>query len=193
MNKINSLSDLLMEELSDLLNAEDQLIDSLPRMAQASQSSGLKAVLEAHSIVSQEQAGRLRDIFVNSGQNPKGMVCKVMKELIAECEGVINQTEAGQARDIIIISIAQRMEHYEITGYAIAHEHADDLGHSKIVDVVDKILNEERTMHLRLSELAQGLINVQAIEPKGGGFYVPEGKFSRKSFKKKDKNPRGGI
>ena len=46
MKRINSLSDLLMEEMSDLLLAENQLLEALPKMVQASESAALKSVFE---------------------------------------------------------------------------------------------------------------------------------------------------
>jgi ferritin-like metal-binding protein YciE len=204
MKRINSLNDLLMEELADLLNAENQLSEALPKMVEASQSLTLKLVLQAQLEVTKEHAYRLQDILSNLGQKTQGVTCKVMKGLIQESEDVIHKTENGQARDIAIISMMQRVEKYEISGYGTAMEHAVDLGQRRVVEVLDKTINEERAMNLHLSELAQGIINLQATDPnsksqktnqqqesplkaKSGGFYVPEGKFGRGGIKKKSK------
>ncbi|MDE2028199.1 MAG: DUF892 family protein [Candidatus Omnitrophica bacterium] len=165
MKKIGSLSELLMEELADLLDAENQLKQAMPQMIQASQSQTLRSLLENHHQDTQEQAQRLEDIFGNINQRPKGVECKTVKGLLAEVRQTISLA-SPQARDSAIINVAQRIEHYEITGYSIAREHADDLGHTRIVELLDKTLDEERSMHLHLSELAQGLINSQALDRK---------------------------
>lgn len=79
MKRINSLNDLLMEELSDLLNAESQLVEALPQMAQVVGSPGLKAALEEYQEISKEHVRRLDEIFDNIGQNPQRVVCRVIK------------------------------------------------------------------------------------------------------------------
>jgi len=185
MKRINSLNDLLMEELSDLLNAESQLVEALPQMAQVVGSPGLKAALEEYQEISKEHVRRLDEIFDNIGQNPQRVVCRVIKELITGCDVAVNKTEKSPDRDTSIISAAQRMEEYEISKYKTAREHAVDLGHTKIVEVFAKTLNEQRAMNLHFNELAQGMINAQVMEPEGKGFYIPEGKFGRKGVKKK--------
>ncbi len=183
MKNENSLSDLLMEELADLLNAESQLIEALPNMIQASQSSALRSALEEYLQITKEHIDRLGDIFSNIGQDPQEGTCKTIQELIAESEDVVDKTEKSQARDSAIIWVAQRAEQYEIAEYKKAREHAADLNHTKIVELFTKVLNENRGMNFHLNELAQGMINVQA----SGGFHIPEGKFKRGGIKKKTK------
>jgi ferritin-like metal-binding protein YciE len=183
MKRINSLSDLLLEELADLLSAENQLIEALPKMAEACQSLTLRLVLEAHVEVTKSHADRLKDIFSNILQNPQRLICKAIKKLIVESEDIISKAEKSQDREAAIIRLAQRVEQYEITWYQTACEHAIELHHTKIVELLNKTLNEERSMNLHLNELAQGMINAEAR-----GFYIPEGKFSRGGIKKKSKS-----
>jgi len=187
MKRINSLSDLLIEELADLLNSENQLIEALPKMSKASESTDLRLVLNNHLEMTKKQANRLQEIFSNIGQNPYGATCMAMKDLVRESEDVANNADIGQTRDVAIISMMQRVEQYEIWVYKAACEHAADLGHTKIVESLNDTINEERTMNLHLSEIAQGLINAQATDTKGSGFYVPEGNFDRGGIKKKNK------
>jgi ferritin-like metal-binding protein YciE len=182
-----------MEELADLLNGENRLIEALPKMAEASQSSALKGILEDHLKVTKNHAHRLQDIFSNIAQSPQRVTCESIKKLIKESEDVINKYENDAACDAAIISVVQRMEQYEITGYQTACEHAVNLGHTWIVEVLNKTLDEERVMNFYLNELAQYMINVQSMDPtpesKGRGFYIPEGNFGRGGIKKKSKNP----
>ncbi len=188
MKKINSLNDILIEELSDLLNAESQLAEALPKMAQASASSASKAALEEHLNITREHVNRLKDIFSNIGQKPRGVIGETMKGFIAQIKDALNKTEMHFGPDAAIISVAQRVERYEIAGYKTAREHAVDLGQTRIVELLNKNLDEERSMNLRLNELAQGMINSQTMGPKRGGFYMPEGKFSRGGTKNKTKS-----
>jgi ferritin-like metal-binding protein YciE len=205
MKRTNALSDLLIEELADLLSAENQLVEALPKIAQASQSSALKSALEDYLEVTRVHVSRLKDIFSNIGQSSQGSTCKTMKELIKESEDLVNKTEKFQSTDAALIWVAQRVEQYEIAEYKKAREHAADLGHTMIVELLTKTLNEQRAMNFHLNELAQGIINIESIDPKSpgqqknqkrdrpsesksGGFYVPEGRFNRKGAKKKTKS-----
>jgi ferritin-like metal-binding protein YciE len=46
--KLNTLRDLLIEELRDLYSAETQLVSALPKMAEAASSTELKSAFEHH-------------------------------------------------------------------------------------------------------------------------------------------------
>lgn len=205
MKRTNPLSDLLMEELAELLNVENQLAETLPKMMVASHSLTLKFVLEVQLEVTKGHVDRLQDIFSNTRKNPQRVNCRIIKNFIRKGEFVVNKAEKSPTRDAAIISLVQQVEQYEITEYQKACEHAIVLGHSKIVQILDGSLNEERSMNLHLNELVQGMINAQAIDPSGsrkrlnqqqgppfksndGGFYIPEGRFNRGGKKKKSKN-----
>jgi hypothetical protein len=46
--KLDSLRDLLVEQLRDLSSAETQLVEALPKMAEAASSQELKSAFEDH-------------------------------------------------------------------------------------------------------------------------------------------------
>ncbi len=46
--KIESLEDLLQDELKDLYSAENQLVKALPKMAKTAQSNDLRKAFEDH-------------------------------------------------------------------------------------------------------------------------------------------------
>ena len=48
MTKINSLQELLIDEMHDLYDAETQLLKALPKMAEAATDPQLKAGFEGH-------------------------------------------------------------------------------------------------------------------------------------------------
>jgi ferritin-like metal-binding protein YciE len=127
-----SLSDLLTEELASLLNAESQLADALPGFMEASHSPALKRTLESHLKMTQEQIGRLEDIFSRIGQNPRRRDNRSVQTLMQEGRGVIRQDD-GMTRDTAIIGVGQRFKRCELEGYAIACQHATHLGHARMV------------------------------------------------------------
>jgi ferritin-like metal-binding protein YciE len=197
-----------MEEMANLLNAETQLVDILPKMAQASKSSAVKSALEGCLTITREHVDRIEDIFSNIGQKPSKRVCKAIQGFIEDIEDIVYDPEEYPARDAAIVKVVQRVEQYEIVEYKKSRVHASDLGHTRIVELFTKTLNEHREMNSHLNELAQDMINLQAIEPgspaeqanqqrstpsitKSGGFYIPAGKSSKRVAKKIDKSTDG--
>ncbi len=59
--KIKELEDLYLHELKDLLGAETQVMEALPRMEKASTDPDLAESLAKHRAVTQEQINRLQD------------------------------------------------------------------------------------------------------------------------------------
>jgi Mn-containing catalase len=70
--------------------------------------------------------------------------------------------------DLALIGAAQRVEHYEISGYTTAKNLAQQLRHSAIVALLAKSLAEEENADQLLNQVARTLMSVakmpEAIE-----------------------------
>jgi ferritin-like metal-binding protein YciE len=84
--KLDSLRDLFVEELRDLYSAETQLVEALPKMAEAAASPELKSAFEHHLEETREHVSRLENILKQNGENSSGETCEAMKGLIKEGE-----------------------------------------------------------------------------------------------------------
>src|SRR5579871_2664594 len=122
--KLNSLQELYKEQLTDLYDAEQQIIKALPEMIDAATSSELKNALTEHLQVTKEQATRLEQIFENMGEKATREKCKGMQGVLAEGSDLVDKVENEDVRDAAIISAAQRVEHYEMAGYGTARTYA---------------------------------------------------------------------
>jgi ferritin-like metal-binding protein YciE len=160
--KLNSLRDLLLEELRDLYNAETQLVEALPKMAEAANSRELKAAFKHHLEQTEGQVARLDDIFRLLEEKSSGETCEAMKGLIKEGEILINAQGDPAVRDAGLIGAAQRVEHYEMAGYGTARTLALRLGQKQIADILQTILNEEAEADKKLTSIAEGQVNVSA-------------------------------
>jgi ferritin-like metal-binding protein YciE len=60
--KMTDLQDLYLEQLRDVYSAETQLLDALPKMAQAASSPELRQGFEMHLGQTRQQAQRLKQI-----------------------------------------------------------------------------------------------------------------------------------
>lgn len=153
---LNSLDDLLLHELRDLYSAETQLIETLPKMAQAASHSDLKDAFDEHLEETRGQVDRLRKAFDQLGKSPEGERCQAMEGLVKEGQETIQANGDATLKDAALIASAQRIEHYEIAGYGAAYNYAKQLGLSDIESLLSDTLSEEKSADKKLNKLATG-------------------------------------
>lgn len=165
--KSSSLQDLFVLELSDLYDAEHQLIKALPKMAKASSSETLRGAFEEHLEKTKEHAARIERIFADLDLPARREKCKGMQGLISEGNDLIKKKLSPDVQDAGIIAAAQRVEHYEIAAYGCVRTYAELLQNREAVDLLEQTLQEEKDADEKLTELAQQ-INVEAQAPAEG-------------------------
>ncbi|CAN5417636.1 ferritin-like domain-containing protein [soil metagenome] len=161
--EIHPLEELLVDELKDLYSAENQIIKALPKMAKATSSPELKRAFERHLEETRRQVDRLEQIGEHLEIKLTGKKCKGMEGLIEEGKEMIGELE-DEALDAGLIGAAQKVEHYEIASYGTARTHAEVLGYSKVARLLQQTLNEEFATDKKLTQLAENIINVEALE-----------------------------
>ncbi|HUK23548.1 MAG TPA: ferritin-like domain-containing protein [Terriglobales bacterium] len=163
--KPNSLQELYVEQLSDLYDAEHQIIKALPKLIDAAKSRALKTALTEHLQVTKTHANRIEQIFEQLGKKAKGEKCKGMQGVIQEGSDLVEEIKDVATRDAAIIASAQRVEHYEMAGYGTARTYAELLGHEEAGKALQQTLDEEKEADQKLTELA-GEANANAAEGK---------------------------
>lgn len=159
----NSLETLFVDSLKDLYDAEHQILDALPKMAQNAQSRELKMGLQEHEQVTRQQAQRLEKVFQAVGERPSRKKCIGMEGLIKEGEHHMKELKSDQeALDAALIGAAQKVEHYEIAGYGTAKTYAQMLGHQEAANLLDQTLSEECATDEKLTKIAEGQVNRRA-------------------------------
>lgn len=159
--KLESLEELMLEELQDLYSAETQIVDALPKMAKAASSQQLQKAFNTHLVQTKGHVERLEKIFDELGEAAKGAECKGMKGLLAEGKELMEADSEPEVLDAALISTAQRVEHYEIAAYGTARTYADLLGYNAFVGLLQQTLDEEKLTDQLLNSLASK-INVEA-------------------------------
>lgn len=161
---MRNLEDLFEHQLKDLYSAETQLIDALPKMAKNANNDKLKDAFEKHLEETKGHKKRLEEICDTLGIKPTGEKCKAMEGLIKEAEDFLKEDTEKDVRDAGLIAEAQRVEHYEISGYGTARRYAQELGHTDIASKLKKTLDEEYKTDDLLTELAENRLNKKARE-----------------------------
>jgi ferritin-like metal-binding protein YciE len=160
---MNSLHELLIDELKDLWSAENQLTKALPKMEKAAHSPALKQALQEHLEVTKAQLSRIESIFETLEATPRGKKCVAMEGLISEGQEVIKEKGDGAVTDAALIAAAQRVEHYEISAYGSAIAHAKLLNLDDAATLLHQTLEEEKEADELLTRLAKDEVNVAAL------------------------------
>ncbi len=151
-----SFHELFVDQLRDLYDAEQQIIRALPDVIEAVTDGDLRTALEHHLEQTAGHVVRLDRIFGELGETATGKTCKGMEGLLKEGEEAIAEHSGGFPLDALIIAGAQRIEHYEISGYGTAKSWADELGHDEAADLLDETLEEEAAADEKLTSIATG-------------------------------------
>src|SRR4029078_6423869 len=117
MPTVDSLEELLQEELKDIYDAEKQLTKALPKLAKKASSPELKSAFEKHLRQTEQHRERLEQVFEQMEMPVRGKKCEGMKHLISEGDEMIGDAEDDSTRDALMIAGAQKVEHYEIAAY----------------------------------------------------------------------------
>ena len=159
--EMQSLLDLMVDELKDLYSAENQILKALPKMIKKATSPDLKQGFEKHLRETQGHVERLEKIFRELDASPRGKKCKGMEGVIADGKELMEEDAEPEVMDAGLIGAAQHVEHYEMAGYGCVRTYAELLGLDNIARLLQKTLDEEKATDEKLTELARN-INVEA-------------------------------
>lgn len=160
--EMETLKDLLVEELKDLYSAEKQIIKGLDRMSKAASHPELKQAFKRHQAMTEKQVERLERICADLDVSPRGKKCVGMEGLIEEAKELISEKPDPDVLDAGLIAAAQHIEHYEMAGYGCARTYARQLGFSEQADLLQTTLDEEGDSDKLLTTLAETSINLEA-------------------------------
>jgi ferritin-like metal-binding protein YciE len=158
---VETLQELLIDELKDLYSAEKQIVRALPKLAKAASAPELQKALLSHLEETKGQVVRLEKMAELVGKKLTGKTCSGMKGVLEEGSEVLEDTDKGTVRDAALIAASQRVEHYEMAGYGSAREFAKLLGETEIAALLDETLAEEKEADKKLSAIARQ-VNAQA-------------------------------
>ena len=193
---MSQLKELLTKEMSDLLDAETQLTEALPKMAQASNHPKLKEAFEKHLIQTQGHVERLRTAFQSMGEEPEKEPCKAMQGLIQEGEETIEEAREKEplAADLAVIAAAQKIEHYEIASYGTARGLARQMGLRDCARLLSHTLGEEESTDFLLTAISDPLVQQLTLDDMGADVNLDKGERRQPATRaRKPKQERGAA
>ena len=157
-----TLDDLFHDTLKDIYFAEKKILATLPKMAKAAQSEELRAAFEKHEAETQDQIGRLEEVFAAIDKKPQGKTCAAIVGITDEGAEIIQEYKGSPALDAGLLAAAQAVEHYEISRYGTLIAWAEELGLEDAVALLQDTLEEEKATDETLSDIAKTAINREA-------------------------------
>lgn len=151
---METLHDLLENELKDLYSAENQLVKALPKLAKKAANESLRQAFLAHLEETKGQVARLQEVGTSMGVKLTGKTCKAMEGLIEEGAEILGEDGNSAVIDAALIGAAQRVEHYEIAAYGTAKAFAEHLGLTEVAQLLDETLQEESIADEKLSDIS---------------------------------------
>lgn len=162
--EFTTMDDLFVEQIQDLYDAEQRLVEALPKMAHAATSPQLRSAFEQHLGQTENHVKRLEQVFADIGRQANRETCKGMKGLISEGSEIIEAKGDSGVKDAALIAAAQRVEHYEMAGYGAARSFAQALGRADLANLLQQTLDEEGQADKKLTEIALQSSNPKAAK-----------------------------
>lgn len=162
---LSTLTDLYIDQLQDLYSANKQALTVTKELRNAATSSELRTALENGVVGISQGMEQVKSLIESHDADPTGEFCKGMEGLATEAKAhAINADIADDdVRDASIIAQYQRMAHYAMAGYGTATAFAERLELKQDADVLRKCLADTRSGDARMTGLAVGEINEDAM------------------------------
>jgi ferritin-like metal-binding protein YciE len=164
MGDISSLRAHLVDELIDLLDAEKQLAKALPKLARTATSSALRRAFDKHLNETRRHVTRLTEALRHLGEAQKSRTCEGMQGLLQESHHMVRNAPDGAIRDAVMITGAQKVEHYEMASYGTARTYARVLGEKAVARLLEQTLREEKAADRALTRIAEASVNRVAAD-----------------------------
>ena len=161
----NKLREFFIEQLQDIYWAEQRLVNTLPKMAEAAHSGELRNAFNSHLEETKNHVSRIEKAFSMMKEKSSATECLAMKGITEEGEDIIDETEDDTAqRDVGLIFAGQKAEHYEIATYGGLIQLARTMGEKEVADLLAQTLTEEKRADEKLTQIAESSSNQQAMK-----------------------------
>jgi ferritin-like metal-binding protein YciE len=165
--KITTFEELFQIGIAYNYDAEQQLVQALPKMAQASSSPELRQAFEQHLKETQGHVQRLEQVFSKLGIKPERKTNTILQAMTQEAEKKIQMTDASPLRDAALIDCGNTVEHFEMATYGSLRNFAELMGQKEIVSLLEQTLQEEKKADQLLTKIGESSVNRQAAQMRG--------------------------
>jgi ferritin-like metal-binding protein YciE len=179
MKHMRTLKDLFLDELADRYDAEKRLVIAMPKMIKAATCTHLQKLMQSHLKETERHVKTLEKVFRSFGKKPRLNKCEATIGLLKEGDEVASDNKGWPVLNAALISVAQKIEHYEIATYGCLRGWARLLGNMEAASLLQEILVEEKAANHALSELARSRSNIEALGECAPADFCGDGKDAK--------------
>jgi ferritin-like metal-binding protein YciE len=165
---LDNLSDLFQRGLEYAWDCEHVLLKQLPKMVEAATMQELKQALNLHLVETKGHIFRLEQIFTRLDRSPAAEKNEPIRVIVEECDKMIGHIDRSALLDAALVFHGNQIEQYENGLYQSLRGFARTLGLDEVADLINQVLDEEKSAAYQFTSLATRSINRAAA-----GVYNP--------------------
>lgn len=144
-NEPVALKELFIHELRCMYWTEKNSLKALLRLEKASATKYLQYCFKGHLTATMGHLQKLAEILEEKEGKARTKKCATMNKFFASVSAKIKLNERNSLlRELALVEIAREMEQYEIAEYSKLIAWANALGETKIISILEEIVNEEK-------------------------------------------------
>lgn len=162
---ITTLQHLLNYQIMQWIDAENQLLQSLPKWIEHAGSLQLKTVLQKYIHFIENHLQGFKQFLEQENTKQEKIVDTVMQAFITETNYKLQHCLDTEIKDACLLASVQTINHYKISTYGTAAAFVQTIGVTQQASVFYEAEISEKQIDDRLSQLAQYEINKKARTP----------------------------
>ncbi len=160
--EVTALRTLFEDYLKMVYWSERALVPAFSQMIGQIASKDIARLLMLHTANTNIHGDRLEKIFSSIGIRAEEKRFEPIESLLNEIDVVVSQTQMGAVRDAAIIALVQHIIHSEIASYGTLKSFALTLKEEDVVVLLERNLEDEKDLDLKLSVIAEAYVNDEA-------------------------------
>jgi ferritin-like metal-binding protein YciE len=161
--RVRTMPDLLVQSVAALYGGGVETMRALRRMSRRAEATELRIALARHAAGMEDQLERLERVFRAIGERPRRRLAPGLVGLLVEVDAALGGRVHAHVRDAALVTVAQRLAHYQMAAYGAARAQADTLGYAQAGLLLQQGHDEERAHDEGLTTLATRFVNYEAL------------------------------
>ena len=157
--------ELFVHGLSDILDAEQQLVGALRQLGSDSSREDLKRAFERHRVETEGHVKRVQQCFELLNESPEKTECLGVRGLIAEKKAFGEEDPSEDLVDVFNVGAGIKSETYEICEYESLIDMAKEMKHTQVAKLLRQNLKEEQGALKKLEGFSKKVKPEQMMSP----------------------------
>jgi len=154
--------DLFVHELSDMLSAEQIIVQMLEAAQGLVQNPQLQQGLRMHAEQSRKHAQRVQQVLQLLGAQPHQVQSYPVQGLLQQLQEVQQFRPSPEVLQGLVVGGAAKTEHLEIAAYTGLIEKAQAMGQREAAQLLQQNLQDEQQMLQQVEQISQQLTQQMA-------------------------------